>query len=87
MSVDFLTVTVEQERKLILIDKLLRKVILEEDTLTGSERAGYWNTILRYKTEYIKTLKGDETHLDTISSIILEEKDKLDFTQNEMEKL
>lgn len=87
MSVDFLTVTVDQERKLILIEKLLRKVILEEDTLTGSERAGYWNTILRYKTEYLNNLKGDETHLDTISSMILEEKEKIDFTQNEMEKL
>ena len=80
-------VTVEQERKLILIDNLLRDLIFNEDTLLGSERARGWRTVTLYKKEYLEILKGDPIHLDTIAGFIWEEKDKLDFTQNEMEKL
>lgn len=87
MSVDFLTVTIAQERKLILIDNLLRDLILNEDTLTNSERARGWKTVTLYKKEYLDILKGDESHLDTIADFIWEEKEKLDFTKNEMEKL
>jgi len=87
MNPEFLTVTVEQERKLILIDNLLRDLILNEDTLTNSERARGWKTVTLYKKEYLDILKGDESHLDTIADFIWEEKEKLDFTQNEMEKL
>lgn len=87
MSVDFLTVSVAQERKLILIENLLRELILKEDKLTNSEKARGWKTVTRYKKEYLEILKGDETHLDTIADFIWEEKEKLDFTQNEMEKL
>ena len=87
MTPDFLTVTVAQERKLILIDNLLRDLILNEDKLTNSERVRGWKTVTLYKKEYLEILKGDATHLDTIAGFIWEEKDKLDFTQNEMEKL
>ena len=87
MTPDFLSVTVAQERKLILIDNLLRKLILNENTLTGSERVIGWKTAKLYMKEYIDILKGDESHLETISDFILEEKQKIDFTQNEMEKL
>jgi len=87
MSVDFLSVSVEQERKLILIDNLLRKLILNENTLTGSERVIGWKTVKLYMKEYIDILKGDKLHLETIIDFIWEEKEKIDFTQNEMEKL
>lgn len=87
MTSDFLSVTVVQERKLILIDNLLRKLILEENTLTNSERVIGWKTVKLYIKEYIDILKGDWSHIDTISDLIEEEKEKIDFTQNEMEKL
>ena len=87
MSVDFLSVTVAQERKLILIDNLLRKLILNGNTLTDSDYLLCSRTVKRYMKEYIDILKGDESHLDTISDFIWEEKEKIDFTQNEMEKL
>jgi hypothetical protein len=67
-------VTVPQERKLILIDNLLRDLILREDTLTDSERARGWRTVTLYKKEYLEILKGDPTHLDTIAGFIWEEK-------------
>ena len=87
MNPEFLTVTVAQERKLILIDNLLRDLILNEDKLTNSERARGWKTVTLYKKEYLDILKGDESHLDTIADFIWEEKEKLDFTKNETEKL
>lgn len=87
MSVDFLTVTVAQERKLILIDNLLRKLILNGNALTDSDYLLCSRTVKLYMKEYIDILKGDESHLETISDFIWEEKEKIDFTQNEMEKL
>lgn len=87
MSVDFLSVTVEQERKLILIDNLLRKLILNGNTLTDSDYLLCSRTVKRYMKEYIDILKGEQSHIDTISDFIWEEKEKIEFTQNEMEKL
>ena len=87
MSVDFLTVTVAQERKLILIDNLLRKLIMNRNTLTDSDYLHCSRTVRRYMKEYIDILKGDKLHLETIIDFIWEEKEKIDFTQNEMEKL
>jgi len=87
MSVDFLSVTVEQERKLILIDNLLRKLIMNRNTLTDSDYLLCSKTVRRYMKEYIDILKGDKSHLETIIAFIWEEKEKIDFTQNEMEKL